>query len=132
MESPVIFEPGIYYVGDPGHALSGDDLRALFLEILKKGMVRTGVKPLIVSSRMGPNGLEADQFWSVGLPHLSGTLRDQHENGWGFDWGSFGCIPYEWIEKPGSHQAHKIEFVEPFECFLVDNKITIGHFNFTL
>jgi len=119
------FEPGTYYIGDPGYVLSSDDLRMLFSELLRGGL-RSGPR-ILIGKDQSANVL----YWCAAMPHLEGTLYDQNNKGWGFDWGCFGVVPWEWIENQPSYETHKVEFTEPFQCSFTENSITIGHLHFT-
>lgn len=127
----MIFKPGSYYVGDPGFVLPNDDLRMLFAWILNKKL-KPGPKELICSRRWINGEMVFDYYWLVPTLGNTGTLQDQDGNGWGFDWCSFGIIPWEWISHKESFQTHKIEFTEEFECSFNDEKIFIGHLTFNL
>jgi hypothetical protein len=131
MENKFTFNDGIYFVGDPGFALPYDDLRNLFDEIMR-GELKPGKKELVSSYKLTNSEFKGSHYWVVPTPHKRGTIYDQNSNGWGFDWGCFGVIPWEWIETKGCYDNNKIEFTEPFECFTTENKITIGHLHFNL
>lgn len=125
------FEPGIYYVGDPGFVLPNDDLRMLFAEMMQ-GNFKTGKRMVVESIQIQFNGdLICDYFWAAKTPSRNGTLYDQNNKGWGFDWGCFGVVPWKWTTFKGTYNENKIEFNESFECSLTDDGIAIGHFNFT-
>jgi len=127
-----MFEPGTYYIGDPGFIFGDDDLRSLFKEIISPQGLQSGKKDLI-ASRIG--GLEHDFFESyfvAKLPHYSGTLYDKDNNGWGFEWGTFGCVPWEWVSNKESYENNKVKFTKPFECSCTEDSVTIGHLHFTL
>ena len=118
------FQPGTYYVGDPGFVLRNDDLRNLFYETAN-GILKFGPR-ILLNTR--PND---KYYWIAKTPHRQGTLYDQQNNGWGFDWGCFGVVPWKWIDCQGSYESNKIEFTEPFECSFTEDGITIGHLHFT-
>lgn len=129
-------KPGNYYVGDPAFVLHTDDLRALFIDLFKNqtnpGCLPQGYKELVVSRRYDViHGFVCDRYWLAFTPHKQGTLYDQLNNGWGYDWGVFGCVPYEWIEKKDAYTTHKIHFAAEFECSFTEDSITIGHLHFT-
>jgi hypothetical protein len=130
MESAIIFQPGSYYVGDPGFVLPNDDLRMLFSQSMHNGL-SSGIRELVVSRRWENDRPLIDLYWIAVTPQKTGTLYDQDGQGWGFDWGCFGVIPWKWIDLQGSHLNHKIEFAEPFQCVSTDDDITIGHLHFT-
>jgi len=121
------FEPGIYYVGDPGFVLPSDDLRMIFAEIMQ-GSFKAGRRIVIESIQPDWSG---DFYWAAKTPNRNGTLYDQNNKGWGFDWGCFGVVPWKWATFKGTYNENKIEFNESFECSLTDDGIAIGHFNFT-
>ena len=126
----MIFQPGTYYVGDPGFVLGSDDLRSVFYQMIRNKMVYG--ERCLDSSRRFENGMYvADFYWMAPTPHPSGTLYDQDNKGWGFDWGCFGVIPWKWIDCQGSYESNKIEFTKPFECSFTEDNITIGHLHFT-
>ena len=124
------FQPGTYYVGDPGFVLPNDDLRSLFSEFMHKGLM-SGPKELIASIRWDRQHMTCDHYWIATTPSKKGTLYDQNSQGWGFDWGCFGVVPWKWINCQGSYESNKIEFTEPFECSFTEDSITIGHLHFT-
>ena len=126
----MIFEPGAYYVGDPGFVLPNDDLRMLFLHIAHNKL-KTEDRELVVSRRWENNQWASDRYWYFATPHKAGTLYDKEGNGWGFDWGCFGVVPWKWIDCKGSYEKNKIEFTEPFECSFTEDSVTIGHLHFT-
>lgn len=130
MEPTMTFQPGIYYVGDPGFVLPNDDLRMLFAKSIH-GDLKSGPLELVVSRRWEDDRIICDRYWFAKTPHKAGTLYDQENKGWGFDWGCFGVVPWKWIENQGSYVPNKIEFIEPFECSSTDDNITIGHLHFT-
>lgn len=125
-----MFKPGFYYVGDPGYILHNDDLRMLFSELMHGG-IKPGFKELVISRKVSNGVVVCDKYWASPTQHKHGTLFDQKGKGYGFDWGCFGVVPWEWIELPDSYNEHKIEFSKPFECFANDDSITIGHLHFT-
>lgn len=127
-----ICQPGIYYVGDPVFILSSDDLRSLFKEeqnfIKPEGML----KDFIASRQLLLQGEYFEQYWICKLPHHSGTVFDQNNNPFSFEWGFFGCVPWEWIEYKSAHESQRLEFTEPFNCSCTEDTVTIGHLHFTL
>lgn len=126
-----MFGSGVYYVGDPGFVLPNDDLRGLFSQTVS-GILETGFKEVIVSRQHTPNGqIISDQYWVAKTPAYRGTLYDQNNKGWGFDWGCFGVIAWKWLDIEGCYDSNKIEFTSPFECFATEDGITIGHLHFT-
>jgi hypothetical protein len=132
MESAMTFEPGTYYIGDPGFIFQDDDLRSLFKEIISPQGLQSGKKDFIASRKLG---LETDCFYPyfvAKLPHYSGTLYDKDNNGWGFEWGAFGCVPWEWVKHKAGYENHKVTFTEPFDCSCTEDSVTIGHLHFTL
>ena len=124
------FQPGAYYVGDPGFVLPNDDLRMLFAQSMHGGL-KSGPRELVTSRRFEDGQMVCDPYWLAATPHKQGTIYDQDNNGWGFDWGCFGVVPWEWIDCQGSYESNKIEFTEPFECSVTEDSITIGHLHFT-
>ena len=126
----MIFQAGTYYVGDPGFILPNDDLRMLFAQIMHGGL-QPGPRELVTSRRWEGDQLICDPYWLAVTPHRSGTIYDQNNTGWGFDWGCFGVVPWEWIECKGSYESNKIESTEPFKCSFTEDIITIGHLHFT-
>jgi hypothetical protein len=124
------FKPGIYYVGDPGFVLPNDDLRMLFGSHIQ-GVLKSGLHELVTSRRVEDEEQIVDHYWVGVLPSKKGTLYDQNGNGWGFDWGCFGVVPWKWLDCEGSYESNKIEFTEPFECSFTEDSITIGHLHFT-
>jgi hypothetical protein len=129
MEPAMTFEPGTYFVGDLGFVLPNDDLRELFID-LRGERLTSGFKQITSSSKEEFYGLPKF-YWSVAMPYQQGTLYDQNGNGFGFDWGCFGVLPWEWVDGKSSYHSNKIEFVEPFECSFAEDSITIGHLHFT-
>lgn len=125
------FDPGVYYIGDPGFVLPSEDLRMMFSEILRNGKIDWGFRELVSSRRQDGLNTVWDLYWAANLPYRAGTLYDQTGKSWGFDWGVFGCLPFKWIESSGTHDDGKVEFEEPFECLIVDDKIKIGHLIFS-
>ena len=130
MQNKVTFQPGTYYVGDPGLVLSNDDLRVLFQQIMY-GKLKSGLREVINSHRCEDGHMKYDMCWFVATPNKSGTIYEQNGTGWGIEWGCFGVISWKWIENQLSFVPNKIEFIEPFDCFFDNNSITIGHLNFT-
>jgi hypothetical protein len=126
----MIFQPGIYYVGDPGFVLPNDDLRMLFAQSMHGGL-KSGPRELVTSRRWEGDQMVVDPYWLAATPHKAGTIYDQDNKGWGFDWGCFGVVPWKWIDCQGSYVTNKIEFTEPFECSFTEDSITIGHLHFT-
>jgi len=125
----MIFQPGTYYVGDPGFVLPSDDLRMLFAQLMHGGL-KSGPRELVTSCRF-EDQMVYSFYWLAAMPYQAGTIYDQNNQGWGFDWGSFGVVPWEWIDCQGSYESNKIEFTEPFECSFTEDSITIGHLHFT-
>ena len=126
------FGPGEYYIGDPGFIFEGDDLRSLFTEIISPQGLQSGRKDLIASQQIELFTPSFESYFVSKLPHYSGTLFDQNNNGWGFEWGTFGCVPWKWIQNKGSYEGSKIKFTEPFDCSCTEDSVTIGHLHFTL
>jgi hypothetical protein len=120
---------GIYYVGDLGFVLPNDDLRHLFAWN-KDSVLSTGYK-IVEESVKVSHGLDIDLYWVTALPCRQGTVYDENNEGWGFDWGCFGVLPWKWVTCSGSYEKNKIEFDKPFECLATDDSITIGHLHFT-
>jgi hypothetical protein len=125
-----MFGPGNYYVGDVGCVLLPDDLRGLFAEVMHGG-IKPGVKPLIVSMRYENNDWVTDPYWVAVLPTKRGTLYDENNDGWGFDWGVFGVVPCKWIQEKEKFLKNQVEFSKPFTCLFTEDIITIGHLHFT-
>jgi hypothetical protein len=130
MEPTMTFEPGDYYVGDVGCVLLPDDLRALFSEAMHDGIV-SGTKPLVASTRYENGGWVTDPYWVAVLPMKRGTLYDQNNEGWGFDWNVFGVVPCKWIQESEKFLKNQVKFTEPFTCSFTDDSVTIGHLHFT-
>jgi hypothetical protein len=126
----MIFQPGTYYVGDPGFVLPNEDLRTLFAQTIQGGL-RSGPRELEASMRqVGIDQWVSDCYWLAVMPAKQGTIYDQNKNGWGFDWGCFGLVPWKWLSCTGSYDSNKIEFPEPFTCSSTENNIVIGHLHF--
>jgi hypothetical protein len=125
------FQPGTYYVGDPGFVLPNEDLRMLFAQAMQGGL-KSGPRELVASRRFEEGGMVSASYWFAATPHKAGTLYDQDGRDWGFDWGCFGVVPWEWVVTQGSYARNKIEFPEPFVCSFTEGSITIGHLHFTL
>jgi hypothetical protein len=130
MEPAMTFQPGTYYVGDPGFVLPNDDLRMLFAQSMHGGL-KSGPRELVVSRRWEGDQIVCDLYWLAATPYKAGTIYDQDNKGWGFDWGCFGVVPWKWMDCQGSYESNKIEFTEPFECSFTEDSITIGHLHFT-
>jgi hypothetical protein len=130
MEPTMKFPPGTYYVGDPGFVLPNEDLRMLFSQVMH-GKLEPGPRELVNSRRVVGEEVVCEPYWLAATPHRAGTLYDQDGKGWGFDWGCFGVVPWEWISCSGSYTPNKIEFPEPFACSFTEESITIGHLQFT-
>ena len=126
------FQPGTYYVGDPCFIFEANDLRAIFSEILSPSNLQSGQKNLLASVKYGFDCEYYDSYFVAKMPGKSGTLYDEHNNGWGFEFGMFGCVPWEWIESKGGYENHKVTFTEPFDCSCTEDSVTIGHLHFTL
>jgi hypothetical protein len=125
------FKPGTYYVGDVGCVLLPDDLRCLFSEAMHGGIV-SGSKPLVTSMRHENGVWITDFYWVAVLPMKRGTLYDQNNEGWGFDWNVFGVVSCKWIQESEKFLNNNMVFTEPFECLFTEDNITIGHLHFTL
>lgn len=134
MESTIILPAGNYYVGDLGFVLPENELRALFAEILNHGTIRngSGVREITSSVRQVDDNLVFDYFWVTKTPNKSGMYYDQYGGTWGFDWGVFGCLPSKWMSTTGCYDNQKVTFEEKFKCIATPEKISIGHFDFTL
>jgi hypothetical protein len=130
MKNIYSFQPGTYYIGDPGFVLPNEDLRMLFAQLMH-GNMKSGPRELIASTRSEGNSMMRDTYWLAVTPHKAGTLYDQDGKGWGFDWGGFGIVPWKWVKPLGSYDSNKIEFTDPFECFSDTYGITIGYYRFT-
>lgn len=117
------FQPGAYYVGDPGFVLPANNLRLIFGLILENK--RLSGKDFVSSSD------KHVPYWVAPTPGVSGTLYLNGETGYGYDWGGFGCVPWESIEFKDSYESHKFEFTEPFECSYNEDGIKIGCLHFT-
>lgn len=126
----MIFQPGTYYVGDPGFVLPNDDLRMLFSWSMDNNL-KTGPKTLESSYRIEDGNPKWDMYWIAVTPHKRGSVYDKENKAWGFDWKCFGVVPWEWLNTGGDYFENKIEFTEPFECLANDDSITIGHLQFT-
>lgn len=132
MENKLTFEPGAYYIGDPGFIFEDDDLRSLFKEILSPQGLQSGKKDFIASRQICVDGDKFHPYFVSKLPHCAGTLFDQNNNAFGFEWGVFGCVPWEWIQHKGVYESNKVEFTDPFDCSCTEDSVTIGHLHFTL
>lgn len=126
------FDQGEYYVGDPVLIFDSEDLRELFKEIISPQGLQSGKKDLIAAKQTTSFIPVIESYFVAKLPHYSGTLFDQHNNGWGFEWGTFGCVPWEWAKHNGGYKSHKVIFTEPFDCSCAEGSVTIGHLHFTL
>lgn len=126
----MIFQPGTYYVGDPGFVLPNDDLRTLF-SLSMSGNLKSGPLELVTSQRWEGNKIVCDFYWLVATPCKSGTIYDNENKGWGIDWGCFGVVPWKWLSCEGCYDVNKINFTEQFECSFTDTSITIGKLHFT-
>lgn len=126
----MIFQPGTYYVGDPGFVLPNDDLRTLFAQAMH-GEIISGPREIVSSQRWEENKIISDLYWLAATPYKSGTIYDNNNKGWGIDWGCFGVVPWEWLSCPGCYDVNKVEFTEKFECLFTEKSITIGHLHFT-
>lgn len=124
------FQSGIYYIGDPGVVLPPDDLRMLASSLIKN-VLTPGVHRIVTEDKVKDNKRLCNFYWYATTPSRDGTLYDQDGNGWGFDWGCFGVVPWDWVEFPESYETHKVEFTEQFECSATDDGIKIGHLHFT-
>jgi hypothetical protein len=129
MEPTIMLKSGTYYVGDLGFVLPNEDLR-LLLAWVKDDALQSGYKILEASTK-DSSRLNPDFYWITSLPNRHGTVYDHNNKGFGFDWGCFGALPWEWITCTGSYENNKIEFTEPFECLATEDSITIGHLHFT-
>lgn len=127
----MIFQPGTYYVGDPGFVLPSDDLRQLFSMHMRKNF-KTGFYQVVASRCMIDTKEICDAYWFCVTPNGYGTLYDKDNKGWGYDWGCFGVVPWKWtVNTENSYLDHKINFKEPFTCFSNNEGFSIGHLNFT-
>ena len=126
-----MIKPGAYYVGDPIVVLQADDLRQILLETISPSVIVSGERNLLASAKFTENfGVCFTPYFLAKLQNSAGTLYDAQNNGWGFNFGVFGCVPWEWVNN--FDEAHKVVFTEPFECVSTDDSITIGHLHFTL
>lgn len=125
-----MFEPGSYYVGDPGFILPNDDLRTIFSGFMN-GKIKPGLRELVASRIITTKGMDRDFYWIALTPNKSGTLYDQENKGFGFEWGVFGVVPWKWVENKGAHLGHKFEFTQPFNCSFDDEGISIGNLYFS-
>jgi hypothetical protein len=87
MEPTMTFQPGTYYVGDPGFVLPNDDLRMLFAQSMHGGL-KSGPRELVTSYRFEDGQMVCDYYWLAATPHKQGTIYDQDNKGWGFDWAA--------------------------------------------
>jgi hypothetical protein len=122
-----VFEPGIYYVGDPGFILPEDDLRMLFSNLIYLNF-ENGRRDLVTSY---PNG-KIEYYWVVKTLSNGGTYFDEKGDGWGFDWGVFGVVPIKYTMRKNSYLSNQIKFDQPFSCYLKNDNIVIGHKFFSL
>lgn len=128
----MMFQPGTYYIGDPGYVLLNDDLRMLFSQIIN-GSLKPGLKKLVTSAiQLNDDEWGYEYYWCAPTPNKVGTFYDQEGRGWGFDWGCFGVIPWKCIDHQKAYIPNKIEFNEPFDCSFNENNITISYLYFTL
>lgn len=127
-----MFEPGAYYVGDPVFILQSDDLRQILSEIVGPSGLVVGKKDLVVSAIAIIDGVIYEPYFVAKMQNVTGTLYDAQNNGWGFNFGVFGCVPWKWVENKESYVGNRIEFLDPFECAFTDDSVTIGHLHFTL
>lgn len=119
----MIFEPGTYYIGDPGFVLPAKNLRLVFSLILQ-GKRLSGRDTISTSLNKS--------FWMAPTPDIFGTLYRSDGVAYGYDWGGFGCVPWECLDcYEGIGPIHKFEFTEPFKCSFTEDSITIGHLHFT-
>lgn len=125
-----MFEPGAYYVGDPIVVLQADDLRQILCELVGPSGLVAGKKDLIASATATIYGVLYTPYFVAKMPNAAGTLYDSQNSGWGFNFGVFGCVPWEWVNN--FDEAHRVVFTEPFECSYTDDSVTIGHLHFTL
>jgi hypothetical protein len=126
-----MFEPGAYYVGDPIVVLQADDLRQILFESGGPSGVVSGQRDLLASAKFIENfDVCYMPYFLAKLRSFTGTLYDAQNNGWGFNFGVFGCVPWEWVGEVC--ESHKVVFTESFECVSTDDSVTIGHLHFTL
>lgn len=117
------FPPGTYYVGDPSRVLPADNLRLIFSLILRNRRL-TGAEN--VSTDLSKH------FWTAPTPEMFGTLYLSDGTPYGYDWGGFGCVPWECVDSyDGIGPMHEFKFTEPFECSFNQDGIKIGHLHFT-
>jgi hypothetical protein len=126
------FKAGNYYIGDPGYVLPVNNLRVLFSRILHYPSSINGVTEILTSSEYSSKQVMGYYYWSCILPIKKGTIYDQTGKGYGIEFGSFSCIPSQFVQQPEAYSDSIITFDTPFECFKDDNKIYIGNFNFSL
>ena len=69
------FQPGAYYVGDPGFVLPNDDLRMLFAQVMR-GSLESGPRGLVSSTRF-----EGDPIGTPPLPTNPGLFTIKMEEG---------------------------------------------------
>lgn len=117
MSEKITFEPGDYYIGDIGYGL-GDSFPK---EFLKLNNPYSGLHFL----------KDETKIWFAKLPNREGSLFDNTGNVWGFDFGCFGCIPYDKINTKGDYITNKVNFNEKFEVSYNDDIISIGNFTFS-
>ena len=125
-----MLKAGDYYVGDPGFVLPNDDLRIVF-QSFYLGKETTGVKELVSSARYTDKGIAIDYYWHAVMPHKRGTMYDENNKGVGFDWGLFGCVPWEFVVNQHAYTTQKVFFPEPFTCQATEDEIVIGNLHFT-
>jgi hypothetical protein len=61
------FQPGTYYVGDPGFVLPNDDLRMLFAQSMHGGL-KSGPRELVTSRRWEGDQMVCDLYWLAATP----------------------------------------------------------------
>jgi hypothetical protein len=124
---------GTYFIGDLSKVLDLEDLKDIFTELYHNGkLINTGLRKINKSSCMVlKNNLEKEMwenFWVVNAPYKSGTLYDKLNNGYGFDFGIFGCIETKHIFD-FYHEKYINEvqvFNKDFVVYSTDTNIVIG------
>lgn len=121
------FQSGDYFVGDLVRVLPPDALRMLMLEIIKYGGLKnlSSVKELIFKNKLG-------YYWIAKTPHITGSFYDQYNKAWGFDWGMFGVMPFDFVCTDSCYTENKVKFEKPFDFEATNDLIRIEHLIFTL
>lgn len=125
-----VFNPGSYYIGDPGYVLDDRDLRNLLWQLIYDNF-ENGHRDLLSSFSYEEkiNTHMCNRYWVVKMKNNCGTLFDNNGESYGYDWGTFGVVPFmeSFLPKGKNHQSNIITFDDPFECYLdKNNNIVVG------